>query len=148
MESWPWKKEIDNPVDLALIKADVVLGDPEFINTSAEEQALIELDQVSEDKDFYQRYLVETDNAFAIPVSFDKTKPVNITHFNEGLIFSGQLETYSAVKIGRLAIAEINVRALCLTFSSLFLLSFLGNVEQDRLLHVPAYAINDITTES
>ena len=147
MESWPWKQEIDNPVDLALVKADVVLGRPELENTIAEERALVELDQISEEKQLYRRYLVETNKAFAVPISFDKTKPVNITHFEEGLIFSGQLETYSTLKIGRLAVADVYVRALCLTFSSLFLLSFLSEIEENRLLHVPAYAIDDMTAE-
>ena len=145
MDRWPWQKDIDNPLDLALTKADVVLSQPNPENSQREEQALVELDKVSEERGFHRRYFVETNNAYAIPVSFKKDEPVEITNFRENLIFSGWLETYAVVEIGRLALVEVNIKALCLTFSSL--LSLVDTLDYDRLLHVPAYAIKEIEVE-
>lgn len=124
-----------------MIWADEISSNSTLENTLAEEQVLVKLEKISEQLGFHRRYFVETNRALAIPISYDRDQPVTYTNFGEGLTFSGSLVTFAAVKIGRLAIAETSVRALCLTFDSALLLPYFETLEEDRLLYTPAYAI-------
>ncbi len=59
------------------------------------------------------------------------------------LKFSGELFTYSTVRIGH-GLGGHAMRALCLTFHNVTLLPYLDRIPEDQLLHVPAYAVHDI----
>ena len=140
-----YQKPLGNPVELALTQVESISSTPDLATTRQEEKALVELDAMCEILGFHQRqYFVESRQAFAIPKSFDRTKNVTYIKFQDGLTFSGKLETFATVKIGRLAIAERNVRALCLAFSTALLMPYLESLDEDELLYAPAQAINDI----
>ena len=142
-------KSFKDPVELALTQVESVSSTPDLATTRQEEKALVELDAVCELLGFHQQqYFVESRQAFAIPKSFDRTKDVIYTKFQDGLTFSGKLETFAAVKIGRLAVAEHNVRALCLAFSTALLLPYFNTLNEDDILYAPAQAINDIWLEN
>ncbi len=140
-------RQFDNPVELALTRADVISSNPNLENTPNEERALVELDRISEQLGFHKRYIVTAEQAFAFPISYDRNKPVTYNYFKGGLTFVGILATFATVKIARLAVAETNVRALCLTFNSALLLPYFETLEEDHLLYTPAYAVNDIVSE-
>ena len=144
MEIWKQaSRSFGNPVELALTQTAVISNEPDLENTRKEKEALSKLDWMSEMLGFHRKYFVESRKAFAIPVSFDRDKEVSYIRFDD-LTFSGKLETFSTLKIGRLAIVDLNIRALCLTFNHSILLPFFDTLEEDELLFVPAEAISDI----
>ena len=148
MEIWKQaSQEFDNPVELALTRTSAISNEPDLESTREEKQALCELDSISESLGFHRKYFVESRKAFAIPVSFERDEEVSYIRF-DGLTFWGKLETFSTVKIGRLAIVDLNIRALCLTFNLCLLLPFFDTLAEDKLLFVPAAAISDIQSGS
>jgi hypothetical protein len=90
-----------------------------------------------------RQYFVSAHRSLSIPVRFDANAPVSSFDFNEGLEFSGQLITFSTVRIGR-NLGGNAVRALCLTFDNVTLLPYFDHLPEDRLLHTPAFAIREI----
>jgi hypothetical protein len=141
--------EVQNPVDLAMTRADVVMSQAaDFDVTRAEKDALVELDEIAAEAGFHETaYVIESSNAFAISVSFDRDEPVSLQHFESGLFFEGRLSCFSIVKIGRLAIGdeELRIRSLCLTFGSVTLLPFFDRIDDTQLLHVPVHAVTHIS---
>jgi hypothetical protein len=133
-----------NPVDLALPKADNVIGSPSLASTAEEEMLLHELDEIAETAGFLQSYYVETSNAYVIPADLDPDLSVRYHHFREGLFFRGTLSMFSVVKIGRILSAQATVRALCLTFGTAEFLPDFSRMNQEDLLYVPVLAIDAI----
>ena len=113
-----YPKTITDPADLALSRADRVMGGGYDVITDNEGQLLNELDEISTAAGFDGSYFVEAGQAFAIPLSWERGQPVKLQHFSEGLSFEGELSTYGVMKIGRLAVAgeDIKIKALCLVF--------------------------------
>lgn len=74
--------EVQNPVDLAMTRADVVMSQAaDFDVTRAEKDALVELDEIAAEAGFHETaYVIESSNAFAISVSFDRDEPVSLQH--------------------------------------------------------------------
>ena len=140
------KKQFENPAELALTRADVISSSSNLENTLNEKRALFELDRISEQLGFHKRYVVTAEQAFAIPINYDRNGPVTYDYYKGGLTFVGMLATFATVKIGQLAVAETNVRALCLTFDSALLLPSFETLEEDRLLYTPAYAVSNIVS--
>lgn len=142
----PYPLPISNPAELALSRSEIVMGTPVDIISPEEEAVLVELDSISEASGFHGQYFIEAKTAFAIPASFERGKQVSVIHFEDGLSFQGDLTTYGIIKVGSIAIgsSEVSVRALCLTFGSALLLPFFDNLEEDKLLYVPAHAVDDI----
>lgn len=61
----------------------------------------------------------------------------------DSLDFSGELFTYSTVRIGR-TLGNHAMRALCLSFHNVTLLPYFDRIAEDQLLHVPAYAVHEM----
>ncbi len=114
-------------------------------NQSEIDRRLVEIDSHAEELQLLNNdYFVVTRLAFSIPVSIDADDPsVSHIRFNDGITFKGELVTHSSVKIGRL-IGGNAVRAFCLTFNKVTLLPYFDEIHDDHLMHVPAYAIQDI----
>ncbi|MYB39725.1 hypothetical protein F4X86_00290 [Candidatus Saccharibacteria bacterium] len=154
-----------DPAELARTRAGVILGNPDLVSTEVEQRTLAELDLISEIMGFsYSSYAIKASHSFFIPLNFNQNEEVDIVDFNRGLIFSGELLTYGVVKIGRLAVADCYVRALCLVFSRFFILETMASFGEERevpegeaeeeqesdeqryVLCTPAYAIEGIQT--
>ena len=89
-------------------------------------------------------WFVGAARGFVTPASFSATEPVTYTQI-DGLNFEGNFATFSRVAIGRLVGAGA-VRALCLTFSSGFLVSpVFSELDPKDLLHVPVLSIKEIS---
>jgi hypothetical protein len=109
------------------------------------DRRLVEIDRMADSLAFLgQAYFVESGRALSVPVSINPGNGA-VSHWQfEGLTFRGDLETFSAVKIGRL-IGGNAIRAFCLTFNNVTLLPGFDHLPDDHLLHVPAYAVRDMS---
>lgn len=141
-----------DPIELATLRAEQsVLAQTSdgFEFTTQHEQEITELEHGAEQLDFLgQNYYVDARTGFSVPASFDATKPTTFNRFDEGIMFSGELVTYSRLHIGRIVGANAVVRALCVTFDNVMLFPYFEKVEQDRLLHVPVLAVETISQTS
>jgi hypothetical protein len=139
-----------NPASLAAaaIKAERLWQQQDsFQITPEDEQVLAHLEEVADSMDFLgQQYFVETSRALAIPLAFEDGEEKRYGNFY-GLSFEGVLKSYSKVMIGRV-IGANSVRAWCLTFDEVTLLPFFDGLPEDRLLHVPALAVDSIAQTS
>ena len=137
---------IADPAELALTRADVVLSNPELVDSQEEQQVLEELDAVSDTLGFSDKhYFIEANLSFYLSRDYDEDDP-DISRWEDKFSFCGALKTYGIVKIGRLAVADYSVRALCLVFYQFSLLSTMETVEESDacMLCTPAYAVEDI----
>ncbi len=109
------------------------------------DQRLVEIDRMADSFAFLgHAYFVQSGRALSVPVSIDPREGL-VAHWQfEKLSFKGDLETFSAVKIGRL-VGGNAIRAFCLTFNNVTLLPGFDQIPDDHLLHVPAYAVRDIS---
>lgn len=144
-------RSFQNPVELALSQADVVLNyqaDKIAIEATVEEErALVELDKKAEELGFFDKYLVESTQSFAAPSSYQKDEAVRLISFKDGLTFYGDFINHASFKFNyleRIKGDSLNIRALCLVFDSLILLPFFDKLPPNYLLYTPAYAIEDI----
>jgi hypothetical protein len=135
-----------NPATLALsaVEAEIEWGlNDKFIVTPKDEQMLTHLEETADSLDFLNRqYFVETSRALAIPVDIEEEEEKRYGDFDK-LTFEGVLKSYSKVMIGRV-IGANSVRAWCLAFDDVTLLPFFDELPDDRLLHVPALAVDSI----
>lgn len=115
----------------------------DFDNSEDEQRILAELDRLTEINEMAGIYFTQAGRALAIPVSFESDEVVDYIRFNL-LTFEGKLATYSIVKIGKI-IGATSVRALCLTFVDVTLLPFFDKLPGDKLLHVPALAVDSMS---
>jgi hypothetical protein len=106
---------------------------------------LKEVDEMAENLDYYGNdYFVESNRALSIPSLIVKDdEDVSYIRFDNKLTFEGKLITYSSVKIGKI-IGGNAVRAFCLTFDDVTLLPYFDSLPDGHLLHVPAYAVEEI----
>ena len=139
----------ENPAELALSRSQEILNidfnDPTAI--LEEEQAVAELDAVSDIFGFFGRYFVESAQAFAIPLDYDSNQPVSVSNYGGSFMFRGNLEAHSVVKISSLHISwleSMDIKALCLMFDDVLMLPYFEFLDEDRLLFVPAESIDDI----
>lgn len=139
-----------NPASLAATAAEAEMRwrrQDAFQITPQDEQVLAHLEKTAESLEFLdQQYFVETSRALAIPVAFEDGEEKRYGNFY-GLSFEGILKSYSRVLIGRVIGAQ-SVRAWCLTFDEVTLLPFFDELPEDRLLHVPALAVDSISQTS
>jgi hypothetical protein len=135
-----------NPASLAAAAVEAEMAwnlNDSFQITPEDEQVLVHLDQTADSLNFLdQPYFVETSRALSIPVGFEEGEEKRYGNFY-GLTFEGVLKSYSKVMIGRVIGAK-SVRAWCLAFDKVTLLPFFDELPEDRLLHVPALAVNEI----
>ncbi len=132
-----------NPAELALPFVEAIDTRSELSIGKEEERILVELDHLTDAAHMHGVYFTQAGRALSIPVTFESDKPTGYTSFNS-LTFEGRLVTYSVVKIGRL-IGATSIRALCLSFDEVMLLPFFDTLPEDRLLHVPALAIDSMS---
>lgn len=132
-----------NPAELALPFVDTIESQPLFDNSEEEIKLLTELDRLTDAANMSGVYFTQAGKALAVPASFEADEPVNFLDFNL-LTFEGKLVTYSVIKIGRI-IGSKSIRALCLTFDDVTLLPFLDKLPEDKLLHVPAIAVDSMS---
>lgn len=112
--------------------------------TQNEQHSLIELERIAELYNMLGRqYLVHSYRSAAIPVSFEDDEIPSGHNFSEGLDFSGELVTFSTVRIGK-SLGSTSLRALCLTFNNVTLLPYFDSLPDDQLLYTPAFAVKDM----
>ena len=149
MESlWP-RSEFSDPAELALTKADVIVGEPDLINTEEERQALVDLSIASENLGFNgKRYFVEVNRFLHLSsTESGRGREVRVNDFEEKLLFSGVLSDYTIIKLGRLELFTNPIRSLCLEFSpfsSLFEFEALDE-RGECALYAPVYAVEGMT---
>jgi hypothetical protein len=134
---------VTNPAELALPFVEAIDTRSGLSIGKEEEELLVKLDHLTEVANMHAVYFTQAGRALSIPVSFESDQPTSYTSFNS-LTFEGRLVTYSVVKIGRL-IGSTSIRALCLSFDEVTLLPFFDTLPEDRLLHVPALAIDSMS---
>ena len=149
MESLWHDGDFSDPAELALTKADIVVGEPGLVNTAEERRALAELSIASEELGFNGgRYFVEANRFLCLSsTESDQGRKIRVDDFEERLIFSGVLADYTIIKLGKLELFDGFVRSLCLAFypfSSLFEFEAV-NGRDARALYTPAYAVEGMT---
>ena len=142
-------RKYENPAELALSRSEAVSNidfrGPESI--LEEEQAVAELDVVSDIFGFSGRYFVESAQAFALPLDYELDQPVSVSNYGDGLMFQGKFEAHSVVKINSLHVSwleSMDINALCLMFDDVLMLPYFETLDEDRLLFVPAASIDDM----
>jgi hypothetical protein len=89
-----------------------------------------------------QDYFIRTARAFAIPRIIEAEEDTSSWGM-EGLVFKGNLVTYSMVKVGRL-IGGNAIRSVCLAFEDVTMLPGFDKIRPSDRLHVPVYAVSEI----
>ncbi len=138
-------ERVKDPADLGRSYIDKIdaLKLESFDKSIEEQKVLAELDSISEKCHFSnQKYFVNVNLAFSIPVSFSADDKVSFLRF-ESLCFEAKFVTYSVVRIGRI-LTERAVRALCVSFDDSILLPYFDNLPADHLLHVPVLAVDNM----
>ena len=146
MERLQIVSDITDPAELAMTRADVIVGNPDLTDSEEERRVLRELDAISEALGFSERhYFIEASQSFFLPRDYSEENQ-NVCRFEDKFAFCGTLKTFGIVKIGRLAVADHSVRSLCLVFYSFTFLETAGTVEEadEHMLCTPAYAVEDI----
>lgn len=135
----------ENPVEIASPFAMNYTLSDRFVELGDGEKAveLVDsLDKLTDAMDMFGRYFVESSNAFLMPLEHDANEKTNFVKF-DSLMFEGDLQNYSIVHIGKLALAGRGaVRAICMTFSEGTLLPFFDPIPRDKMLHVPVLAVD------
>lgn len=137
-----------DPKELALPHADK-LSRTEFHHSPEDEETLAKLEEISDNLGFIGcRYFVEGSRGLVIPedVVEEQTEYVSLNR----LSFEGKFFSFSRVSIGQL-VGRRAVSALCLVFNEAIILPEFKNLrdfeesDRPRLLHVPVYAIDEIS---
>lgn len=89
-----------------------------------------------------QEYVVQSAKSVLLPAEFRAEDSVSSIQFNE-LDFEAQFITYSSMRTG-MSMGGRAIRGLCLTFEKVTLLPDRDALPNDRHLHVPVYAVNDM----
>lgn len=136
-----------NPAELALPYAEKLVrkGSLDDYDQVSELECdhLSELEYLAEAAGMLnKKYFVNSGKLLILPADLEQSEFVPY-HVNEGADFSGKLISFSTLRIGR-NLGGQSIRALCLTFDNVTLLPYLDRVEEDRLVHAPAFAVTGI----
>ncbi len=135
-----------NPAEIARPFAEQVRLDSDYDHEFHKNITLPYLDQFAVDNDLIgSSFLVETNKAFSLPVSYESDEEVRYIKFNK-LTFEGSLGTHSLIQIGKLG--GQSVKALCLCFPEALLLPYFDHIPEDHLLHTPVLAVEDASRTS
>jgi hypothetical protein len=134
-----------NPAELASIRAQQVgMSNTEFVNTTAEERVLAELDYAAGTLGFLGRpYFIQSGRGLSIPVGWDDGENVEYQDFM-GVSFEGEFVSYGKVAVGRI-IGHRVVRALCMAFKDVTTLPNFRTIPDDHLFYTPVLAVESIT---
>lgn len=131
---------ISNPAQLAR----ALIGNRSISNVLDKSSFLKYLDEISDSNNFNDRtYSTQTSRALALPIDFDKNKPVKYIDFGD-LMFEGRFICFSIIEIGKL-IGIYTVKAVCIVFENALLIPYFETVPNDKLLHVPVLAVDSMT---
>lgn len=141
----------DNPFSLASIRAEEgALSFTESFEgpiSAEEERRVIELDYAASSLGFIgKKYFIESRKSVSIP--FRCEDPDNVSYLDcVNLAFEGSFTTYSQVMIGKILGAH-TVRALCMAFHDVTMLTYHESLPDDHLLHVPVLAVESINQQA
>lgn len=132
--------ELASPLALDLMMKGSYDGD-EY--DSYELEQIERLERMAYDLNMVEReYIVKSANSVLLPAEFQIEDSIATVQFNE-LDFEAQFITFSSMRTG-LALGNRAIRGLCLTFEKVTLLPDRDPLPNDRHLHVPVYAVNEM----
>lgn len=139
------KKIVTNPAEIAEPFALKNFASLEFEHPVEYKDSLRELTELSEIGQMFRTWQLGASLGFVIPKEFDEHDTVSY-HRLEDLYFEGELDSYSAISIGKL-VDYGAVRALCMTFESgMFVLPAMVEIEPEDRLHVPIMAVTNMSS--
>lgn len=142
---------VRNPAELAQPYAQDLFVDGVFEEhqvSEKEQEVLSELEGVACDLGMInENYVVRTSLSYVIPDQKEYFGPINIKKFDHRIDFVGRLANYSTVRMYMyMPDGSRVIRSLCLAFDSAVIFPSEQEISHDKLLHVPAFAVEGITT--
>lgn len=136
-----------NPAELALPYAEklVMKGELDSFDSvsTIEQRNLQELEYLAEVTGMLnKRYFVNSGRSIVLPADLEYSE-FTPYEMSDGIDFSGKLISFSTIRIGR-NLGGQSIRALCLTFDNVTLLPYFEQIDSDRLVHTPAFAVMGI----